>query len=85
MQILYYTEYEDTHTHTHKKKSIYRPGDTKKTVRLSSQLSPANIFQKQTRTICKERKKLKKRKKKKSTKTNKGNMYWTELKVYSRI
>ena len=34
------------------KKSIYRPGDAKKTVRLSSQVSPDDVLQKLIRKIC---------------------------------
>ena len=37
-------KYKDAHTKT---KSIYRPGDTEKTVKLSSEVSPEKILHRQ--------------------------------------
>ena len=55
-------------------KSIYRPGDTEKTVKLSSQVSPENILHKQTYAIFRGNKKLKREKRGKKYK-NKQRRY----------
>ena len=75
-------KYEDAHTKT---KVFTDQEIRKKTAKLSSQISPENILQKQTCAIFRGNKKLKREKRSKSTNINKGNIYWMKPKAFSSI